>query len=64
MKPRRPKFGRRDPAPSTTAELTPADFDTIRYALQRAVVEHTAANRWPAAEAAQLTLAKIEARRG
>jgi hypothetical protein len=31
----------------------------IRLALQRAIVEHTAANRWPAAEAAQLTLAKV-----
>lgn len=61
---RRPKFGRRNPAPSTTDQLTPADFDTIRAALQLAVVQHTAASRWPAAEAATITLAKIEARRG
>lgn len=41
------------PFPSSTTELTPDDWRVIRLALQRAVVEHTAANRWPAAEAAQ-----------
>lgn len=46
------------PFPSSTTELTPDDWRVIRLALQRAVVEHTAANRWPAAEAAQHALDK------
>lgn len=44
--------------PSSTTELTPDDWRVIRLALQRAIVEHTAADRWPAAEAAQHTLDK------
>lgn len=47
------------PSLSSTTDLTPDDWRVIRLALQRAIVEHTAANRWPAAEAAQLTLAKV-----
>lgn len=45
--------------PSTTEDLTPDDWRVIRLALQRAIVEHTAADRWPAAEAAQHTLDKL-----
>jgi len=47
------------PFPSSTTEITPDDWRVILAALQRAVVEHTAANRWPAAEAAQRTLDKV-----
>lgn len=47
------------PFPSSTTNLTPDDWRVIRLALQRAVVEHTAADRWPAAEAAQRTLDKV-----
>lgn len=46
------------PFPSSTTDLTPDDWRVIRLALQRAVVEHTAHNRWPAAEAAQRALDK------
>lgn len=46
-------------APSSTTDVTPDDWRTIRLALQRAVVEHTAHDRWPAAEAAQRTLDKV-----
>lgn len=46
------------PFPSSTTDLTPDDWRVIRLALQRAIVEHTAANRWPAAEAAQHALDK------
>ncbi len=48
---------------SSTTNLTPDDWRVIRLALQRAVVEHTAADRWPAAEAAQRTLDKVAALR-
>jgi hypothetical protein len=47
------------PFPSSTPALTPDDWRVIRLALQRAVVEHTAADRWPAAEATQRTLDKV-----
>ena len=51
------------PFPSSTPDLTPDDLRVISAALQRAVVEHTAADRWPAAEAAQRTLDKVAALR-
>lgn len=50
------------PFPSSTPDLTPDDWRVIRLALQRAVVEHTAADRWPAAEATQRTLDKVSTR--
>jgi len=57
---RRDRFGSTHrPFPSSTPEVTPDDWRVIRLALQRAVVEHTTANRWPAAEAAQRTLDKV-----
>lgn len=50
------------PFPSSTPALTPDDWRVVRLALQRAVVEHTANDRWPAAEAAQRTLDKVAGR--
>jgi len=56
---RPPRFGTPSrPFPSSTADLTPDDWRVIRIALQRAIVEHTAGDRWPAAEAAQRALDK------
>lgn len=58
----RPNPGKLWLLPSSTDDLTPDDLRVIRLALQRAIVEHTAADRWPAAEAAQHTLDKLAQR--
>lgn len=59
MTDRRLSSGRLWLLPSSTEELTPDDWRVIRFALQAAIVEHTAADRWPAAEAAQHALDKL-----
>lgn len=47
--------------PSSTPDLTADDWRIIDYSLQTTIRDHTAADRWPAAEAAQRTLDKIRA---
>lgn len=59
MKRRRRPADTLRPLPSSTTALVFDDWLIIRHALQLAVLEHTASEQWPAAEAAQRVLTKI-----